>query len=944
MKFSYKFSNLFGTVYRGGDLIFTPDGNAVISPVGNKITIFDLKNHKSETLPIESRFNFNALDLSPNGISLLASNEDGEISLISLISRSVLHRLRTNRSINCIKFSPDSKHFAITKEECAFVYTAPGPYSREYNPFSMERVLKGAYNDTTCLAWSSCSRFIAVGSKDMSVRIYSLDRFENFQVCSLGGLSETCISTFFETLSLDCYSISKGGHLLVWESNIGLEDLVPYTGEKTSKKKKKKSQEDKEEEDDIEETENGENDKTQTITADDNEVSRVVYKRNSRHFLKDHLEAEKTTRPDLTSADYHQKSKILVTGFSNGAFLLFSLPDVSLVHSLAISDQMIQSVRINSPGDWIVLGCPDLGQLLVWEWQSETYVMKQQGHGSDMACLAYSPDGSLMATGGQDAKIKLWTCSTGFCFVTFSEHESGVTGLVFTSNGKVVISSSLDGTVRAFDMTRYRNFKTLTTPRPVQLSCVTVDSSGDLIAAGGKDVFEVYLWSLTTGRLVEVLGGHEGPVGGVAFSPCPSSTMLATVSWDKTLRVWDAISSTATREVIELGSDGLALAWRPDGQRVTVATLQGHLVTFDVMTGAQTGSINGRRDLGAGKSDGDKISAKKKREATHFTTLCYSADGSTLLAGGQSKNICIYHVEESLLLKKFEITQNRSFQAMDETINRRKTTEFGPLASIEDRADGTSLKLPGTKAADMSSRTLRLEVRVSGLQFSPTGRSFSGVTTEGLLVYSLDRHLVFDPLNLSTDITPTKIKKELGKKNYLNALVMSLKLAEKHLIRQCVESVPHDHISLISKQLNLSYLPSLLTFVAEESETSRHIQFYLIWTKSLLYSHGSYLKSESKQVMPVLNLLIKNLTRKSEDLSRICDYNKYSIKYLIGLKDMTSKDSNVDGEEDMEVDGEVRDVTNQSDSDEDMTELAAKWTDDDEDDDNENDEDSEDDD
>ena len=133
---------------------------------------------------------------------------------------------------------------------------------------------------------------------------------------------------------------------------------------------------------------------------------------------------------------------------------------------------------------------------------------------------------------------------------------------VFTSNGKVVISSSLDGTVRAFDMTRYRNFKTLTTPRPVQLSCVSVDSSGDLIAAGGKDVFEVYLWSLTTGRLVEVsadwlsvcalysdwsifqvLGGHEGPVGGVSFSPAPASTMLATVSWDKTLRIWDAISA-----------------------------------------------------------------------------------------------------------------------------------------------------------------------------------------------------------------------------------------------------------------------------------------------------------------------------------------------------------------------------------------------------------------
>jgi len=38
MKFNYQFSNLLGTVYRSGNLIFTPDGNSVISPVGNKIS------------------------------------------------------------------------------------------------------------------------------------------------------------------------------------------------------------------------------------------------------------------------------------------------------------------------------------------------------------------------------------------------------------------------------------------------------------------------------------------------------------------------------------------------------------------------------------------------------------------------------------------------------------------------------------------------------------------------------------------------------------------------------------------------------------------------------------------------------------------------------------------------------------------------------------------
>jgi periodic tryptophan protein 2 len=57
--------------------------------------------------------------------------------------------------------------------------------------------------------------------------------------------------------------------------------------------------------------------------------------------------------------------------------------------------------------------------------------------------------------------------------------------------------------------------------------------------------------------------------------------------------------------------------------------------------------------------------------------LSYTADGSCILAGGHSKVICIYHVKEVLLIKKFELTQNRSFDAMDEVISRKKMSEFG---------------------------------------------------------------------------------------------------------------------------------------------------------------------------------------------------------------------------------------------------------------------------
>ena len=48
-----------------------------------------------------------------------------------------------------------------------------------------------------------------------------------------------------------------------------------------------------------------------------------------------------------------------------------------------------------------------------------------------------------------------------------------------------------------------------------------------------------------------------------------------------------------------------------------------------------------------------------------FTSVCYSADGESILAGGQSKFVCIYNVKEMMLMKKFEISCNLSFDAME---------------------------------------------------------------------------------------------------------------------------------------------------------------------------------------------------------------------------------------------------------------------------------------
>ena len=60
----------------------------------------------------------------------------------------------------------------------------------------------------------------------MTVKIYSLPDVKNASVCTLSGLSNTAVSVFFEEGSLDCYTISSGGQLGIWDCNIDPTDLI----------------------------------------------------------------------------------------------------------------------------------------------------------------------------------------------------------------------------------------------------------------------------------------------------------------------------------------------------------------------------------------------------------------------------------------------------------------------------------------------------------------------------------------------------------------------------------------------------------------------------------------------------------------------------------------------------------------------------------------------
>lgn len=534
-------------------------------------------------------------------------------------------------------------------------------------------------------------------------------------------------------------------------------------------------------------------------------------------------------------------------------------------------------MSINKSGEWLAFGASKLGQLLVWEWQSESYILKQQGHFDAMNALAYSPDGQRIITAADDGKIKLWDTQSGFCIVTFTEHSGGVTACEFAKRGNVLFSASLDGSVRAWDLIRYRNFKTFTSPTRLSFSSIAVDPSGEVVCAASLDSFEIHIWSVQTGQLLDQLSGHEGPVASLAFAP--SGGTLVSGSWDHTVRIWGIFGRSQSSEPLQLQADVLRVAIRPDSKQVAISTLDGQLTFWSISEASQESGVDGRRDISGGRRLTDRRAAANVSGTKAFNSLTYSSDGNCIIASGNSKYICLYDVQSGALVKKFVVSINLSLSGTQEFLNSRNLIDDQEEDSNpEDRIDRT---MPGTKRGDMSNRRRRPEVRVPAIAFSPTGRAFCAVTTEGLLVYSLDNIAQFDPFDLDITITPASILESIGEKDYLRAFVMAFRLNEKPLIRRVYEKIPLDNISLAIEHLPTVYLAQLLRFVAEASDENPHLEFNLLWIETLLRVHGQYLKDHAASFSTELRTIQRAVAKVQVELARMTDDNIYTLDYLL---------------------------------------------------------------
>jgi len=175
------------------------------------------------------------------------------------------------------------------------------------------------------------------------------------------------------------------------------------------------------------------------------------------------------------------------------------------------------------------------GEIRLWRVADGRLVRTMKGHASGVLSVAFSPDGTLLASGSGDKTVRLWKVEDGALLRTLEGYTSWVSSVAFSPDGTLLASGScgqggsevrrdcVKGEIRLWRVVDGALVRTLK-GHGNRVNSVAFSPDGRLLASGSDDK-TVRLWQVSDGVLVRTLEGHEGAVSSVAFSP--DGTLLA---------------------------------------------------------------------------------------------------------------------------------------------------------------------------------------------------------------------------------------------------------------------------------------------------------------------------------------------------------------------------------------------------------------------------------
>ena len=287
------------------------------------------------------------------------------------------------------------------------------------------------------------------------------------------------------------------------------------------------------------------------------------------------------------------------------------------------------------------------GRIALWRYAPATgaaLVTTLEGHQTPIEALAFSPDGTLLASAGSDPHIALWRVANGAQIATLEGNLERVAALAFSPDGTLLASAGDGPHLKLWPIApaleRAASSVSISVDHADGVTSLSFSPDGQWLLTGSYD-HTVKLWQVSSSpqpglRLLDTLKAHKAAVAAVIFSP--DGQRFASGSWDNTLQLWQLHGrpSQTTVEPLQTltGSIGGVsdVSFIPNGQALFSSSANGSIYLWRAASPQPVKRLAGHRG------------------PVH--SLAVSADGQWLVSGEENGGAIIWNLEIESLLQR----------------------------------------------------------------------------------------------------------------------------------------------------------------------------------------------------------------------------------------------------------------------------------------------------
>ena len=531
------------------------DGTAIVWDIATRQQTLNLKAHPSS---------LNSVAFSADGSQLASASAGGTVKTWDVASGQEKLKLRNGQvkrrngqgAVHSVSFSPDGKLVASCGKNW---------WVNVWDAASGERImpLRGHEMGVNGVSFSPDMKQLASAGVDGKVRLWDVATWD--LIHTLTANVQPVLDVSFSPDGKRLASAGEDGTVRVWDATTGLEVMV-FNG---------------------------------------------------------HLQA-------VTSVSFSPDGTRLASSSRDSTVLVWDLTFDQSVLAFAKSSERMPAVSFSPDGTRLASARPDK-TVRLWDVASGQQLNTLKGHSANVKSVSFSPDGTRLASASGDFfyskgrpvpgefEVKVWDVVTGQELMTLNGDVDAILGVVFSPDGTLLATGSIDGTVQVWNANNGQEVNTWK-GHSSQVSGVAFSPDGASLASAGIDG-TTKLWAAATGTELMALTTKGNPVNSVSFSP--DGERLATAHHFGGIRVWDLAKADEPLTVIPDLGRITSVSFSPDGRRVVSGGFEGTVKVWDATTGQQTLTL-------------------PEQNAATINNMSFSPDGMRLVSADRLGNLKLW--------------------------------------------------------------------------------------------------------------------------------------------------------------------------------------------------------------------------------------------------------------------------------------------------------------